>query len=53
LVKPDEVIAPYDVHLADQSVAYRRAWGLFVVEQLIEESVISANGMVEVHAGQP
>jgi len=51
LVRPDEVIAPYDLHLADTSTAYRRAWGEFVAAQLVE-SGIPAGASVELHAGQ-
>ncbi len=34
LVEPDELLAPYDVYLAEQSTAYRTAWGAWVVERL-------------------
>lgn len=50
LVAPDEVIAPYDVYLGDQSAAYRRAWGEFVVEQLHQHLDLRGT-VVEIHAG--
>ena len=34
LVSPEQVLAPYDLALAKQSVTYRRAWGTRVGEQL-------------------
>jgi hypothetical protein len=51
LVAPDEVIAPYDVHLASQPSSYRSAWGAFVTEQLRRERGSLAGLVVEVHAG--
>lgn len=51
LVGPDEVIAPYDLHLAAQPASYRTAWGLFVVEQLRLQRDRLAGLVVEVHAG--
>jgi hypothetical protein len=51
LVTPDEVIAPYEMYLAEQSATYRRAWGAFVAAQL-QLSLGSLSGrVVEVHAG--
>ena len=50
LVAPDEVIAPYDVYLGDQSAAFRRAWGEFVVEQLHQHLDLRGT-VVEIHAG--
>jgi hypothetical protein len=45
------VIGPYDVYLADQSPAYRKAWGEFVIAQL-EQRQCELRGMtIEVHAG--
>lgn len=50
LVSPDEVIAPYDVHLAFMPADYRRAWGEFVTAQL--RAITPIDGLVvEVHAG--
>jgi hypothetical protein len=51
LVAPDEVIAPYDVHLASQPSSYRSAWGVFVAEQLRRELGSLVGLVVEVHAG--
>jgi len=34
LLAPEDVIGPYDVYLADQSPACRKAWGEFVTAQL-------------------
>jgi hypothetical protein len=51
LLAPDEVVAPYDVYLADQSARYRTAWGSWVVAQLGERHDL-ARAVVEVHAGQ-
>ena len=34
LVEPEEVIAPYDMYLADQPVVCRRAWVGFVAAAL-------------------
>lgn len=54
LVRPDEVIEPYDLCLARQPIAHRRAWGGRVVQQL--EAELGGPGelagrAVEVHAG--
>lgn len=51
LLDPTEVIAPYDVYLADQSQGYRTAWGEWVVAQLAERHPLSG-ATVEVHAGR-
>ncbi len=51
LVLPEEVIAPYDVHLAGQSASYRAAWAAFVVEQLRRERGDLSGLVVEIHAG--
>lgn len=51
LVTPDEVLAPYDMALKDQSVSYQREWGRRVVTQL---AILlgSLTGMTfEIHAG--
>jgi hypothetical protein len=51
LVAPDEVIAPYDLAMAQQSRDYRAAWAGFVAEQLVA-TLGSLQGVVfEVHAG--
>lgn len=50
LIDPDEIVAPYDVYLADLSAGYRRAWGEWVVAQLAERHTL--RGLrAEVHAG--
>ncbi|MFI6518643.1 DUF6884 domain-containing protein [Spirillospora sp. NPDC050679] len=51
LVHPDEVIAPYDTDLTVQPVAYRRAWGAFVVQRLLLHGPL-AGRHVEIHAGK-
>jgi hypothetical protein len=51
LLDPTEVVAPYDVYLADQPPQYRTAWGAWVVAQLgLRQSL--AGAVVEVHAGR-
>jgi hypothetical protein len=51
LLRPDEVVAPYDLPLGRQPVAYRRAWGAAAVERLAREAGNLRNVVVEVHAG--
>ena len=51
LLDPADVIGPYDVYLAGQSAAYRRAWGKFVAAQLAECERELRGCTVEVHAG--
>lgn len=51
LVEPGELLAPYDMYLADQSAAYRTAWGAWVVERLAALIGPLAGRAVEVHAG--
>lgn len=51
LVKPDEVLEPYDLHLARTSVEYRRSWGANVVEQLEAVAAPLEGKRIEVHAG--
>jgi hypothetical protein len=51
LLAPGDVIGPYDVYLADQSPAYRRAWGEFVTAQLKQKRPDLQGRTVEVHAG--
>lgn len=51
LLDADEVVAPYDVYLADQSARYRTAWGSWVVAQLAERHDLSG-AVVEVRAGE-
>jgi hypothetical protein len=52
LLAPDEVVQPYDVFLKDMSSAYRRAWGEWVVQQLLRERVDLAGTTFAVHAGE-
>jgi hypothetical protein len=51
LVEPDELLAPYDVYLPEQSPAYRMAWGAWVVERLVALLGPLQGRLVEVHAG--
>jgi len=51
LVAPDEVIEPYELHLAATSTAYRREWGIAVVRQLLAAAGALEGRVVEVHAG--
>ena len=51
LLAPGEVIGPYDVYLADQSPAYRAAWGGFVAAQLEQKHPDLRDWIIEVHAG--
>ena len=51
LLAPQDVIGPYDVYLADQSPAYRKAWGEFVIAQLEQRHPELRDRAVEVHAG--
>ena len=51
LLAPGDVIGPYDVYLADQSLAYRTAWGGFVAAQLEQKHPDLRDWIIEVHAG--
>jgi hypothetical protein len=51
LLDPDEVVAPYDLALADQPVSYRRAWGEWVAEQLTLRFGVLTGRHFELHAG--
>lgn len=51
LVVPDEVIEPYELHLAATSTAYRREWGIKVARQLLAAAGGLEGRVVEVHAG--
>ncbi len=53
LVSPEQLLAPYDLALAKQSVAYRRAWGTRVGEQLCATGLRLDGAVVEIHAGAP
>jgi hypothetical protein len=51
LLDPEQVVAPYEMYLADQPAGYRRAWGCFVAEQLAARFPIAPGDMIEIHAG--
>ncbi len=51
LLAPQDVIGPYDVYLADQSPAYRKAWGEFVTAQLEQRHPELRGVTIGVHAG--
>jgi hypothetical protein len=51
-VDPDEVIAPYDRFLEEQPIAYQRAWGQRVVEQLEAAYGPLAGRAFELHASR-
>lgn len=51
LLDPEQVVAPYEMYLADQPAGYRRAWGWFVTEQLVARFPIAAGDAIEIHAG--
>lgn len=51
LLRPDELIEPYDVALKDQPPAYRQAWGRWVVVRLEQELGPLTGRVMEVHAG--
>jgi hypothetical protein len=50
LVAPDTVIAPYNLHLAKTSRAYRREWGNRVLIQLREAVGPLSGKVLEIHA---
>jgi hypothetical protein len=50
LLDPGDVVAPFDVELADRSTGYRSAWGEWVTAQLGERLQL-AGVTVEVHGG--
>jgi hypothetical protein len=52
VIDPEEIVAPYDMYLADQPADYRRAWGVSVTERLLAEYPVKAGGVVQVHAGK-
>ncbi len=51
LVAPDEVIEPYELHLATASASYRRQWGITVAHELLAASGPLEGRVIEVHAG--
>lgn len=53
LVRPDDVLAPYDEELASASARTRREWSEKVLQQL-QETLEDIQGIhVEIHAGSP
>jgi hypothetical protein len=50
LLDPDDVVGPFDVLFGDQSLAYRTAWGEWVVAQLADRVRLTGS-TVEVHGG--
>jgi hypothetical protein len=50
LVRPDELVAPSRLSLADQPSMYRRAWGRLVAEQLAAAFPLRRGMVVELHA---
>jgi hypothetical protein len=51
LLHPDDIVAPYDRALADQTTEYRSAWGAWVVAKL-EDALGTLGGCsLEIHAG--
>lgn len=51
LLHPDDLVAPYDRALADQTAEYRSAWGAWVVVKLEDALGTLSGRSVEVHAG--
>jgi len=51
LVHPEEVLAPYDVALKDESRAVRRQWSASVLKAMDSQIVPGPDDVVEVHAG--
>jgi hypothetical protein len=51
LVDPDQVLPPYDLHLARTPIAHRRAWGEQAIDQLADALGSLDGAVVEVHAG--
>lgn len=51
LVRPEQVIEPYDLCLARQPIAARREWGRLVIGQLHAVLGHLAGSTLEIHAG--
>lgn len=51
LVRPDALLQPYDTALAQQSSAYRRAWGQWVVAKLLAAEQSLRGLVIDIHAG--
>ena len=52
LLRPDDLVAPYDVELKAQPASYRRVWGAWVFERLRRELGALSGVRLEVHAGE-
>src|SRR5207302_7891522 len=52
LVMPDDVLAPYDLALADLSAVERRLWGDRVVSAMAKRFPVLAGAVFEIHAGK-
>ena len=50
LLRPDDLVAPYDVELKAQPVSYRRVWAAWVIERLRRELGTLTGVRLEVHA---
>jgi hypothetical protein len=51
LLRPDDLVAPYDVELTAQPASYSRVWGAWVIERLRAELGSLTGVRLEVHAG--
>ena len=52
LLRPDDVVTPYDVEFKAQPAGYRSAWGAWVIERLRYELGALDGIRLEVHAGE-
>lgn len=52
LLHPDDIIAPYDMELAEQSSSYRAAWGNWVTAHLEQAEGPLLGRTVQIHASQ-
>jgi hypothetical protein len=51
LLHPDEIVAPYNVTLKNESAARRRAWSQGVLQALRSRTVVERGDVVEIHTG--
>nr|BFE63972.1 hypothetical protein GCM10020063_084980 [Dactylosporangium thailandense] len=51
LIRPDALLTPYDTALTQQSSAYRRAWGQWVVAKLLTAEPSLRGLVIDIHAG--
>ncbi len=51
LLRPNDLVAPYDVALTAEPASYRRVWGAWVIERLRRELGGLTGVRLEVHAG--